>query len=154
MRFVRVSREKWDEKRTPKIRRKTRCRTAVKAGEKKKTENRRFARSFTKNVNFEKKSRKYNLQGFLSQKIKNSMSRFCTLLALSSTNTPVVQKISFYQETPELTDHSARTILGFWICVFFVAPVFFLFLGGFLFSWFFLLSNFIFNFLSILIYAR
>ena len=43
---------------------------------------------------FEKNCKKYDLLGQLSQKIENSMSRFCALIALGSTNTPVVLRIS------------------------------------------------------------
>ena len=85
-------------------------------------------KGFSKKKRILRKNRKiYDLQGLVSQKIENSMSRFCTLLALCSTHTPVVLKISSYSKPPRnsrthvaSTDHSTRTILAFWICVIFL----------------------------------
>ena len=80
------------KKKTPKIRHKTV--TAERPTRKNHTKSTICYGDFRKNVNFEKNRKKYDLLGQLSQKIENYMSRFCTLLALGSTNVPVVLRIS------------------------------------------------------------
>ena len=67
---------------------------AVTADEKKSRKIDDLLWRFQKKCLFKKNRKNYDLLGQLSQKIENSMSRFCTLLALGSTNAPVVLRIS------------------------------------------------------------
>ena len=73
--FVRVSREKIDKKKTPKIRQKTRGRYGRTATEKKWQKSTIF-KVFSKKKRIFRKNRKiYDFQGLLSQKIENSFAK-------------------------------------------------------------------------------
>ena len=100
MRFVRVSRENNDKKMTPKFDKKRAAVTQVTADEKKSRKIDDLLWRFQKKLQFKKYRKNYDLLGQLSQKIENSMFRFCTLLALGSTNAPVVLRISPYSKPP------------------------------------------------------
>ena len=78
-------------KKTPKIRQKAYGRRADET-KSHKIENLQW--KFQKNANLGKNRKNYDLLGQLSQKIENYMSRYYTLLAISSTNAPVVLRIS------------------------------------------------------------
>ena len=96
MRFIRLNHAKKDKKGPQKIDKNRYGRTTVRPDEKKSHKSAIFYGDLRKNANFEKNRKNYDLLGQLSQNIENSMSRFCTLLALCSTNTPVALKISYY----------------------------------------------------------